>query len=163
MPATRRPGLVPVPRPLRRSRHGGASGAVAPEQTAVIDVAAAIDPVGTPAEPIAPDPVDASFALTRPHVDGLLKAMIANDVSGPGGTATPDRLRSAIETALGEDRGTGTVLVTRLPRALHSSESWHVRLGGVTPAGRDRIAAVVATVRLATRTPAPTGGGSDVR
>jgi hypothetical protein len=145
----------------------------------VTAAAAVIDPAGGAVEIPAPEPVDVSFALTRTDVEGLLRAMAAADASGPGRTATPDRLRSAIETALGEDRGAGTVLVTRLPRALHSSESWHVRIGGVTPAGRDRITALVSAVRLATPpqtapqtptpdarpapAPTPAVGGSDVQ
>jgi hypothetical protein len=105
--------------------------------------------------------VDLQIALSRSEVDALVHAVQPEREAGHAWQVTPDRLRTAVETALGQDLADGWVLVTRLPRALHSTESWHIRLAGVTPAGRDRIVGAVRTARLAV--PAPPHDAHDVR
>lgn len=145
MPAPHRPGRVPIPRRLRRARRDEA-----PDGPGVV----ASEPLG-PAETAASVHVDVQVALTRAEVDALVHAVQPRRAADHAWTVTPERLRSAVEDALGPDLADGWVLVTRLPRALHSTESWHIRLAGVTPTGRDRIVRAVRSARLASAAPAP--------
>ncbi len=159
MPDPRRHGHVPIPRRLRRNR-----------SAEVVDgsgVVASVEPgTALPATADAGDAetaarTDMQVALTRPEVEALIRQVQRSTAADHAWPATPDRLRSAVEGALGHDLAEGSVLVTRLPRALHSSESWHVRLVGVSPEACDRLTRIVRSVRLAA--PMPSAGSGDVR
>jgi hypothetical protein len=101
MPPSRRHGLVPIPRRLRRSRSAGATAGSTADHADSGDGACVADPVAAQAEAAT---VDAEFALARPHVEALLRTLSSDDPGGAAWPATPDRLRSA-ERALGSDRG----------------------------------------------------------
>jgi len=105
--------------------------------------------------------VDAAFALTRAEAEQLVRVADRRAGLGHVSPATPDRLRAAVEEALGDDAGGGSVVVTRLPRALHSTETWHVRIVAVPIADRDRVAGSIRAARLACA--ASPEGAKDVR
>lgn len=148
---------MPIPRRLYWTKPAAPGGLGAPGSS----VAAAPESVTSARDAR----VDAAFALTRREVDALVR--VADERTGVSQSwpATPDRVRSAIEAALavdavqgadaarGDDAAAGSVVVTRLPRALHSAETWHVRLVAVPAAGRDRVAATIGAARLAGRSP----------
>jgi hypothetical protein len=146
-----RHGRVPIPRRLRQNSRGippAGPGAIASRPSDV-------EPPGAAGR------VDSAFALTRREAEEVVRVADRQAGLGHASPATPDRLRAAVEVALGDATGGGSVLVTRLPRALHSPETWHVRLVAVPPVGRDRVSASIHSARLACAR--STEGAGDVR
>ncbi len=60
---------------------------------------------------------------------------------------SPDQLRSAIEDVVGSWRADGTVEVRRIPAAVYTQESWHLRLSDVRPEARQLVDALTQEAR----------------
>ncbi len=103
--------------------------------------------VAAPSAAVPAARVDAGYALSRAEAERLARHLGGRSHVHETGPATPARLRGAVERALGPALDGGSVEVVRLPGALHSPESWHVRLVGVPVALRDHLEAAVRASR----------------
>ncbi len=84
-------------------------------------------------------PVDAEYAFGRVELRALAETLAFELGTSAGRIATPEELRAAIASAIGERLGGGSVDVRRMPGALQTPESWHVSLDGVPPTGRQAM------------------------
>jgi hypothetical protein len=91
--------------------------------------------------------VSAQYTFPRPDLLALADALRIRlgDRSRPIGS--PDELTTAIVAAVGEAEPVGRVEVLRIPAALHTPETWRVRLDGVSVSTRDVLESLLSEVR----------------
>jgi hypothetical protein len=92
-------------------------------------------------------PVSAEYVFGRAELTTIAARLRVCLRDRKRAIGSPDQLRSAVEEAFGPWGDGGTVHVHRIPGALHTAETWHLRLESVRPEARQLVESLIAEAR----------------